>query len=116
MSCWVVPTVAAELWGCSLESVLAAIRHGNVLTKDEGGWTFIDVAPESPRMASVAERQATQLAAVVTAEEEEALVGVGADEEYEQEFEDEQTRVLEDWKRARERAAETRTAPARIAA
>lgn len=116
MSCWVVPTVAAELWGCSLESVLAEIRHGRVPTKDEGGWTFVDVAPESPRMPSVAERQATQLVAAVTPEEREALVGAGVDDEPVHQEQEQLTDVMEDWKLARERASQTRTAPIRIAA
>jgi hypothetical protein len=112
MSCWVVPTVAAELWGCSLESVLAQIRHGHLQTKEEGGWTFIDVAPESPRMPSVAERQVSQLAAVVTVEEQVALVGAVTDGE----SDESESQVMEDWKLARRRAAETRQAPQRIAA
>ena len=48
MSCWVVPSVAAELWGCTVDAVLNAIRNGKVPTKDDAGWTFVDVAPESP--------------------------------------------------------------------
>src|SRR4051812_8533805 len=28
MSCWVVPSVAAELWGCDLDAVERAIRDG----------------------------------------------------------------------------------------
>ena len=50
MSCWVVPSVAAELWGCTVDAVLNAMRQGNVPTKDDSGWTFVDVAPDSPKM------------------------------------------------------------------
>jgi hypothetical protein len=50
MSCWVVPSVAAELWGCTVDAVLNAIRNGKVPTKDDAGWTFVDVAPESPTL------------------------------------------------------------------
>jgi len=46
MSCWAVPSVAAELWGCTVDSVLMAIRNGEVRTYQEAGWTFVDVAPD----------------------------------------------------------------------
>lgn len=46
MSCWAVPSVAAELWGCTLDSVLKAIHNGDVRTYQEAGWTFVDVAPD----------------------------------------------------------------------
>src|SRR5256885_12932203 len=52
MSCWVVPSVAAELWGCTVDAVLNAIRNGKVPTKQDEGWTFVDVAPESPTLAT----------------------------------------------------------------
>src|SRR5438045_6374608 len=45
MSCWVVPTVAAELWGVSLEIVLERARSGLIHSKSENGFMFIDVAP-----------------------------------------------------------------------
>ncbi len=47
MSCWVVPSVAAEYWGIPLEQVLSGIRGGNVPIKRELGLTFVDVAPNS---------------------------------------------------------------------
>ena len=45
MSCWVVPTVAAELWGVPVEIVLERARSGLIHSKSENGFTFIDVAP-----------------------------------------------------------------------
>jgi hypothetical protein len=50
MSCWVVPSVAAELWGCSVEAIHAGIRDGSIPMREENGWTFIDMAPQSPRI------------------------------------------------------------------
>ena len=47
MSCWVVPTIAADLWGCTVEQVWAAIRDGHVATREENGWLFVDAAPHS---------------------------------------------------------------------
>jgi hypothetical protein len=49
MSCWVVPMVAAEMWGVPVDAVLQKARSGEVPTKSENGFMFIDVAPDSPR-------------------------------------------------------------------
>jgi hypothetical protein len=48
MSCWVVPSVAAELWGVPIELVLYKAYHGQVPSREENGFTFVDVAPDSP--------------------------------------------------------------------
>jgi hypothetical protein len=48
MACWVVPTIAAEIWGIPLEQVLLKIESGEVTTMDERGWTFVDIAPGAP--------------------------------------------------------------------
>jgi hypothetical protein len=49
MSCWVVPMVAAEMWGVPVEAVLQRAKSGEVPSKSENGFMFVDVAPESPR-------------------------------------------------------------------
>jgi hypothetical protein len=48
MSCWVVPAVAAEMWGIPVSAILCRARSGEVPTKSENGFLFIDVAPDSP--------------------------------------------------------------------
>ncbi len=48
MSCWVVPAVAAELWGVAVNEVLAQIKRGTLISKNEYGFTLVDVAPQSP--------------------------------------------------------------------
>src|SRR4051794_11525023 len=50
MSCWVVPTVAAELWGVSVDTILTRVRTGDVSSKTENGFMFVDVAPDSARI------------------------------------------------------------------
>ena len=45
MSCWVVPAVAADYWGVSLEEIWARIYRGQVPHKAERGFVFVDVAP-----------------------------------------------------------------------
>ena len=47
MSCWVVPTIAAELWGINIQHVLAGIRDGTIASCAEHGFVFVDVAPAS---------------------------------------------------------------------
>ena len=47
MPCWVVPVVAAELWGVGVDHVLRALADGTVPSKQEYGFTVVDVAPES---------------------------------------------------------------------
>ncbi|HTL29813.1 MAG TPA: hypothetical protein VL282_11345 [Tepidisphaeraceae bacterium] len=48
MSCWVVPTVAAELWGVTVQQVLDAIHSGSISIRQQHDFTFVDVAPGSP--------------------------------------------------------------------
>lgn len=48
MSCWVVPTVAAEYWGVSLDVVWQRIYEGLIPHKNDGGFVFIDVDPWTP--------------------------------------------------------------------
>jgi hypothetical protein len=50
MSCWVVPMVAAEMWGVPVEAVLQKARDGQVPSKSENGFMFVDVAPDSPKI------------------------------------------------------------------
>ena len=50
MSCWVVPSLAAELWRMPLDQVMRLVRDGAVPTREDEGFTFIDVAPDSPKI------------------------------------------------------------------
>jgi len=47
MSCWVVPAIAAELWGVTVDRILAGVRDGTVPAFTENGFVFVDVAPSS---------------------------------------------------------------------
>ena len=112
MSCWVVPSVAAELWGIPVERIQAAIRDGGIGSKHENGFTFIDVAPDSPvlEFAKPAEKDpAPPTYRVVTHEEMVALVGdvaeVGEDET-----------GVENWRVGRSEASRIRRPPESLAA
>lgn len=51
MSCWVVPSVAAEYWNVPLEHVEREMHAGRLPCKLDQGFIFIDVAPNSPVFA-----------------------------------------------------------------
>ena len=48
MSCWVVPAVAAEYWGVTLDVVWDRIYSDLVPHKAERGFVFVDVDPWHP--------------------------------------------------------------------
>ena len=54
MSCWVVPNVAAEIWGISLDEVMQRIQNGVVISKREYGFLLVDTAPLGPLFKSTA--------------------------------------------------------------
>ena len=47
MACWVVPAIAAELWGVTVHHVLAGVRDGSIESRHEHGFVFVDAAPGS---------------------------------------------------------------------
>ena len=86
MACWVVPAMAAEFWGITVEQVWSRVREGNVASKAECGFTFVDVAPwaaEAPP-ARAAEHAPTFVgAAERDAQDEPALAGADEGDELE---------------------------------
>lgn len=70
MSCWVVPSVAAEFWGVSLDVVWARIYARQVPHKRDGGFIFVDVAPWSADFHGVFQHEPPQ---TFVAEQEAAL-------------------------------------------
>jgi hypothetical protein len=105
MSCWVVPSVAAELWGCTVDAVLAAIRNGNVPTKEDAGWTFVDVAPDSPTMAAPKAPLAVMPESYSIVSQAEAIALAEPNEE------DHEVEMQGDWRRIRESVSASRRAP-----
>src|ERR1700733_4096317 len=41
MGCWVVPTIAADLWGRPLQEVLDGIRSGSIPSKTDYGFLVV---------------------------------------------------------------------------
>jgi hypothetical protein len=126
MSCWVVPSLAAELWHMPLEILLRCMGEGQVLSKQENGFTFVDVAPGGPKLTRPMTPPHLRPPTFTMAKEEE-----GADEsdpvpapvpaarerdaepaEPEEGFEDETaSKELGDWRTARRKASRMRVPP-----
>lgn len=51
MSCWVAPTLAAELWHIPLDELWRRIASGEIPVRDEDGFQFVDVAPHGPTVS-----------------------------------------------------------------
>jgi hypothetical protein len=128
MSCWVAPTLAAEIWQISLELLMSRIASGEIPVRDEDGFLFVDVAPYGPRlerpirapehrpaMCTPVEADAAEL--MVTDEEAAALTMPAApvatstaDDEMGPEDET-ASKSLGDWRAARRKASRTRIPP-----
>jgi len=114
MSCWVVPSVAAELWGIPVENIHARIRDGSLASKQDSGFTVIDVAPDSPAMQSpkTPRPPAPPTYRAVTREEIVALVGDAATE---LDLGDDESDVG-NWRTGRSEASRIRRPPDALAA
>jgi hypothetical protein len=124
MPCWVVPAVASEIWHIPVDQIIAAVKAGKVASKQENGFTFIDVAPHAPAMDDAqrpkAQRPITykvvrskrpddpiQLprpAEIITPAERESLVGESVEPT-------ESNSAMGDWRRGRRSATVRRTPP-----
>ena len=109
MSCWVVPSIAAEMWGVSVNQILDGVKSGSIPSKSEQGFTFVDLAPDSPVFVAPKPRPALPpppTYRILSREEIIALVGDASDE-----FETD-----EDWRIGRSEASRMRRPPHAIAA
>jgi len=132
MSCWVVPSVAAELWGVPLAQVLEWVEGGQVAARVDEGFTVIDVASHGATAGRPDHRgPRPQTWRSVTPQEIAALlnddpavippVPAPADEpapalhdDDGDDTSDEESETLSDWRAARRRASFMRIGPARI--
>jgi len=44
MASWVAPAIAAEMWGVSVEQILAGIADGSISSCVDGQFLFVDIA------------------------------------------------------------------------
>jgi hypothetical protein len=95
--------VAAEIWGVSVDHVLDRIRGGEVISKSENGFVFVDVDHAS----RAAEVQHPPTYTLVTRAEMRALNG--DDDEFEASDESLPTNVS--WREVRQTVGRQRRAP-----
>lgn len=130
MSCWVVPSVASELWKVPVEKIIAAVRFGELPSRTENGFTFVDVAPHSvdsqpaPRPKSLRpitykvvrptpDRDSIPLPRPTDVNLEAEPVESGSESTTESTIES--TGAMGDWRRGRSAASIRRTPPSRSA-
>jgi hypothetical protein len=85
---WVAPTIAAEIWGISIEQVLAAVANGSIPSRMDGQFLFVNIdQSQAPAMPSIPRQTDPALQAVpsddrasetVVTPQEMAALGVGA--------------------------------------
>jgi hypothetical protein len=73
MGCWAVPTVAAEVWGVPLQTVLEAIENGSLLSRIDAGMVVVDVHPMGIGAARRRVDQRPPTFSIVTPQELNAL-------------------------------------------
>jgi hypothetical protein len=116
MSAWVAPSIAAEIWGVSVDHILAGIADGSIQSLVDGQFLFVDLhgrgfAQSSPR-PPVSEP-------VLTKEEFAALTfrPINRDEESQEDASiDESSADFSHWRAAREQTSHLRQPPDTLAA
>jgi len=128
MSSWVAPSVAAEIWGISIEQILAGVADGSFQSYVDGQFLFVDLEgrgfskpPRSEACENIVTEQ--ELAALTfqpidrqprisPQEEEEALL----DTEDAASMPEEDSRDVALWRTARQQSARLRRPPSAMAA
>ncbi|MGD0389240.1 MAG: hypothetical protein ABSC42_09825 [Tepidisphaeraceae bacterium] len=136
MSSWVAPSVAAEIWGISIEQILAGVADGSFQSYVDGQFLFVDLEgrgfSKTPVRSAAAENVVTEqeLAALtfqpidlppeISPEEEEGLRDTGGADSTPQDAawmsEEEDSRDVSLWRTARQQAARLRRPPSAMAA
>ncbi|MGD0770530.1 MAG: hypothetical protein ABSB42_20280 [Tepidisphaeraceae bacterium] len=133
MSSWVAPSVAAEIWGISVEQILAGIADGSFQSYVDGQFLFVDLEgrgySKPPRSAAAEIVTEQELAALtyqpidrqpqISPEEEEGLrdtEGAASTTEDSDWMPEEDIRDVSLWRTARQQAARLRRPPSALAA
>jgi hypothetical protein len=56
MACWMAPSVAADIWGMSVEQVMAGVADGSIPSRLEGNFLFVGMNTQSASEASTQEQ------------------------------------------------------------
>lgn len=121
MSSWVAPVVAAEIWGVSVDHVLAGVANGSIPSYIDGQFLFVDLTgqgqmPDSPRPDSNEKVVTEAEIAALTFEPRDAEPIFPDPEDSPVEEESEGGRDVGAWRTARQESARTRRPPAAEAA
>ncbi|MGA2440663.1 MAG: hypothetical protein ABSH08_06880 [Tepidisphaeraceae bacterium] len=140
MSSWVAPSVAAEIWGISVEQILAGIADGSFQSYVDGQFLFVDLEgrgySKPPRSAAAEIVTEQELAALtfqpidrqpqLSPEEEEGLrdaedadsttEGAASPAQDSDWMPEEDIRDVSLWRTARQQAARLRRPPSTMAA
>lgn len=109
MSCWVVPALAAEYWGISLEELMSRVSTGVVTMRQDNGFDVIDVAPDGPRNEKSMKKatDAPGARAVPTSDSKKPRIDQPAPPAIDSDERD----TFGDWRAARAWTSRTRKAP-----
>jgi hypothetical protein len=100
MSCWVVPSLAADYLGITLDELMQRVNAGAMTIRSEDGFDMVDVAPDSPRQGKAAAPKPRP-----------AGYPIGKPREPEGSFDADERDTFGDWRAARASTARTRKAP-----
>jgi hypothetical protein len=110
MSMWVAPSVAAEIWGMSIDHILAGVADGSISSYVDGQFLFVDIEgrglPICTPPPSVSEPAVTpeEFAALTFQPITQAPENLGQDGE-------EDSPDISDWREVREQTARLRQPP-----
>ena len=108
MSCWVVPSIAAELWGIPVEAVMQLAAKGEIASTTEHQF-FLVQADTSIKVAGQSHPEtytpANSVSAAQTDDESEPDPEVAATEP------SDESKAIEDWREVRRRMARLRVPP-----
>jgi hypothetical protein len=127
MSCWVVPTIAAEIWGVSVDHVLSQVRDGHLPHQLDEGFMFVDVfshsgggcgvakhvEPPPPTFTLLSEAEVEALGKAGEEPRVDPIDDSAVEEETESQSpdDDEASTDLDDWHAVRQRVGRTRIPP-----
>ncbi len=72
MASWVAPSIAAEIWKMSVSEIQDRVKRGELASKEEGGFTFVNIGAADENSSTPA-RITPPTYSIVTREEELAL-------------------------------------------
>jgi hypothetical protein len=112
MSSWVAPSVAAELWGVSIDHIMAGVANGSIPSYVDGYFLFVDITgqgqmPDSNRSESSKHITDAEFAALTF----QPCDAHEPDPDEPAIDKEDSSGDISDWRIAREKSARTRIPP-----